>query len=120
MPIIGLPFDAFGAYLGARAEQMGIPFAPPTYPPSLVNYISSPTPPEAYAGKKILSIHGELDELVPYRFGREVIAGMATRAPGMDGKVEAWVQPDRGHVCTPEMVVKAADWFWYWGLSADK
>lgn len=114
-PIIGLPFEAFGPYLGARAEAAGLKFEPPTFPASMKEYIESPTPEGAYKGKKILSIHGELDELVPYRFGKEVIAGIQARAPA--GDVEVFVQKGRGHVCTPEMLARASEWFWRWGLS---
>jgi hypothetical protein len=115
VPIIGLPVDAFAAYLGARAEAMGIPFTPPTYPPSILGYIAAPEPAHAYTGKKILSIHGELDELVPYRFGQEKIAQIQSAAP--PGHVDVFVQEQRGHVCTPEMVQRAAEWFWRWGLT---
>lgn len=118
MPIIGLPFDAFAPYLGARAESLGLEFKPPTYPPSLVPYLNTPEPKDAYKGKKILAIHGELDELVPYRFGKETIARIQAEAPA--GDVEVYVQEQRGHVCTPEMVRKTAEWFWRWGLSQDK
>lgn len=114
-PIIGLPFEAFGPYLGARAEAGGLPFKPPTFPDSMRSYIESPTSEGAYEGKKILSIHGSLDELVPYRFGKDIIKGLIDKAP--DGEVEVFVQDGKGHVCTPEMLRRASEWFWRWGLS---
>lgn len=115
VPIIGLPFEAFGPYLGARAEAAGLQFKPPTFPDSIKAYIESPTPKGAYEGKKILSIHGALDELVPYRFGKDIIAKIQAEAP--KGEVEVFVQEGRGHVCTPEMLTRASEWFWRWGLS---
>lgn len=116
-PIIGLPFEAYGAYLGARAENSGLPFKAPTYPDSLRGYIESPTPEGAYKGKKILTIHGEVDELVPYRFGEKIIADIQRVAP--EGEVEVFVQEGKGHECTAEMLVRASEWFWRWGLSKE-
>jgi len=118
VPIIGLPFDAFEPYLGARAVDHGLTWGPPTFPPSLVPYVRAPEPSDAYKGKKILSIHGELDELVAYRFGKDKIAEIQRNAPA--GDVEVFVQEQRGHVCTPEMIKLTAEWFWRWGLSAPK
>jgi dienelactone hydrolase len=115
VPIIGLPVDAFAPYLGARAEAHGLAFTAPTLPPSLVPFLSIPEPEDAYSGKKILSIHGELDELVPYRFGKDKIAQIQKDAP--EGYVEVFVESGFGHVCTPEMVRRTAEWFWRWGLS---
>lgn len=114
-PIIGLPFEAFGAYLGARAVSQGLKWGPPTYPTSLVPLIQAPPLGEGYVGKKICSIHGGLDELVPYRFGKEKIAAVQAAAPR--GDVDVFVQEGRGHVCTPEMLCRASEWFWRWGLS---
>lgn len=115
MPIIGLPFEAFGPYLGARAEQGGLAFAPPIYPSTLRPYIESPRPEGAYKGRKILSIHGEIDELVPYRFGKETIAEIQKAAP--EGEVDVFVEQGKGHVCTPEMLRRAAAWFYRWGCT---
>jgi predicted esterase len=80
-----------------------------------VPLVAAPAPPNAYAGKKILSIHGAEDELVPYRHGRAKIAEVQAAAPA--GEVDVYVQDGRGHVCTPEMLRRASEWFWRWGLS---
>ncbi|GMK56131.1 hypothetical protein CspeluHIS016_0211870 [Cutaneotrichosporon spelunceum] len=115
-PIIGLPFESFGTYLGARAVQMGLSWGPPTYPDSLVPLITARAAPDAYKNKKILTLHGAQDELVPYRHGRAKIAEIQDAAPA--GDVEVFVQEGKGHVCTPEMLRAASEWFWRWGLSA--
>ncbi|BEI85789.1 hypothetical protein CcaverHIS002_0600760 [Cutaneotrichosporon cavernicola] len=94
-PIIGLPFEAFATYLGARAVQSGLSWGPPTYPKSLVPLISAPAQPNAYQGKKILSIHGAEDQLVSYRYGSAKIAEIQSAAPA--GDVEVFVQEGRGH-----------------------
>lgn len=115
MPIIGLPFEAFGPYLGARAVQGGLDFAPPIYPATLRPYIESREPESAYKDRKILSIHGEIDELVPYRFGKDKIAELKKNAP--EGHIEVFVQKGKGHVCTPDMLRRAAEWFYRWGCT---
>lgn len=77
--------------------------------------VTAPAPEPGYADKKILSIHGALDELVPYRLGKDKIAKI--QAGARPGDVEVYVQEGRGHVCTPEMLRRASEWFWRWGLS---
>jgi hypothetical protein len=52
---------------------------------------------------------------VPYRHGRAKIAEVQAAAPA--GEVDVYVQDGRGHVCTPEMLRRASEWFWRWGLS---
>jgi len=112
IPIIGLPFEAFARYLGARAEKMGLAFAPPLYPPSLKPIFDDPVPPDAYRGKKILSLHGEVDTLVPIALGRAELDRIA-----QNDDVEVWAQPGAGHVVTVEMMDKAAEWIWRWAMS---
>jgi len=115
IPIIGLPFEAFARYLGARAEQMGFAFEPPIYPPSLQPLFNDPVKPDAYTGKKILSIHGELDRLVPMAQGRAELDKIAAE----NKDVEVWAQPGAGHVVSVEMMDRTAEWIWRWAMSHD-
>lgn len=116
IPIIGLPFEAFTPCLKARAESLGFEFKPPIYPPSLKSLLEAPVPPGVYQGKKILSIHGETDTLVPYKFAEEVVQNIIAEAG--DGSVEVWVRDDTWHEVTPDMVKRTAEWIWRWALKA--
>ncbi|CAD6572983.1 MAG: hypothetical protein TREMPRED_000703 [Tremellales sp. Tagirdzhanova-0007] len=118
IPILGLPFESFARYVGARAIKLGFPFTPPTYPPSLRPLFESPVPHDAYVGKKILSLHGERDQLVPYHYGEADIETVLSRA-AIKGEMEVWKQEGAGHVVTVEMVKRTAEWIWRWALSAD-
>ena len=115
VPIIGLPWECFSRYVGARAIQLGFPFAPPIYPPALRPLFETSPPDGAYRGKKILSIHGEIDTLVPYSTGKDDIATILKRLP--DGHMEVWVQEGVGHTITVEMVKRTAEWIWRWALA---
>ncbi|TXT09115.1 hypothetical protein VHUM_02589 [Vanrija humicola] len=118
VPIIGLPPDSFVKYLSARAVSAGLKLAPPTFPASLRPWMEKKAKPGAYDGKKILTLHGAGDELVPYRYGQEDIR--AVLAAAAEGEVEIWVQDGVGHICSPEMLGRTAQWFWRWGLSEPK
>ncbi|KAL1407506.1 hypothetical protein Q8F55_006939 [Vanrija albida] len=119
VPIIGLPPDSFVKYLSARAVSAGLQLAPPTFPASLRPWMERRATPGAYAGKKILTLHGAGDELVPYRHGQDDIRAVLAAAEA-EGDVEIWVQDGVGHICSPEMLGRAAQWFWRWGLSEAK
>jgi hypothetical protein len=116
-------------YLKARAEGLDIEWAPPTYPPSLRDYFERPTQPGVYAGKKILSIHGGADKLVPYHLGKDEIARIAeaVKAAGSDssgavggkGELEVKIMEGSGHIVNAEMVRMTAEWVWKWALSAE-
>ena len=116
IPTIGLPWTAFARYLGARAEGMGLKYEPPLYPPSLNRVLDVPFSPGPYAGKKILSLHGEVDRLVPYAQGKEDLDGIV--AAGQPGDVEVWVQEGAGHVVTEAMIQRAAGWVVKWAVAA--
>jgi fermentation-respiration switch protein FrsA (DUF1100 family) len=118
IPIIGLPFESFRKYLRARAISLGYAFEPPIYPPSLRPLLESPPPEGCYKGKKILSIHGEVDTLVPMAQGKEDIQAVVDGAK--EGDVEVWVQKGAGHVVTVEMARKTAEWVWKWAVQGDQ
>jgi predicted esterase len=114
IPIIGLPSETYSRYLGARAEQMGFKFEPPIYPPSLRDYFDDPVKPDAYTGKKILSIHGELDTLVPIAQGQPELDQIAADNEDM----EIYIQKEAGHVLSVDMLDQTAKWVWKWAIAA--
>ncbi|RSH95099.1 hypothetical protein EHS25_000185 [Saitozyma podzolica] len=116
IPIIGLPFTSFAPYLRARAHKMGLAWTPPLYPPSLRPLLEAPAPPNAYRGKKILSIHGADDTLVPIKEGQKDLDKIVKEAE--QGDVKVWVVEGKGHVVTGEMVTRTAEWVWRWALQA--
>ena len=118
IPIIGLPWDAFHLYLGARARDMGLEFAPPLYPPSLKSILETPRRAGCYAGKKILSIHGSIDTLVPFDQGKLQIEAAQREIEEQGGKMEIWVKEAAGHVVTTDMVRRVGDWVWRFALSS--
>lgn len=86
---------------------------PRLLPAATVKYLCSPAPPGVYQGKKILSLHGELDQMIPPEFGDEAWKAIAPQlAAG-----ERWWHERRGHVISEEMVQKTAQWFWLHGLT---
>ena len=90
---------------------MGLSFTPPLFPPAL-SRMFTPTVKGCYSGKKILSIHGEIDTLVPYSHGADSIALARKECVESGGEMEIFVQDGAGHVVTPEMLKRVADWVW--------
>ncbi|WVR08863.1 hypothetical protein IAU60_005922 [Kwoniella sp. DSM 27419] len=117
IPIIGLPFESFPKYMGPRAASLSIPFEPPTYPPSLRPLLEGEVDHTSYQGKKILSLHGAEDTLVPLEKGRaDIDEVMRVVNASAGGRAELWSQDGAGHVCSPEMLRRTADWIWTHGL----
>ncbi|WVW79583.1 hypothetical protein I302_101552 [Kwoniella bestiolae CBS 10118] len=117
IPIIGLPFESFPKYMGPRAESLNIPFTPPTYPPSLLPLLEGDVDHSNYKGKKILTIHGGHDKLVPLDKGQkdiEEILRVVNASEG--GKAEIYVDDETGHAVSREMVRRTAEWVWEFGL----
>ncbi|WVQ93019.1 hypothetical protein IAU59_000082 [Kwoniella sp. CBS 9459] len=118
IPIIGLPFESFPKYMGPRAESLSIPFKAPTYPPSLRPLLEGEVDHSSYRGKKILTLHGARDKLVPLDKGLVDIEEVLRVVNGSEGgKAELWSQDNAGHVCSDEMLRRTADWIWTYGLS---
>lgn len=72
-------------------------------------------PEGCYKHKKILSIHGRDDSLVPVKNAENELAQAV-----MEGKgdVEVYVQEGAGHVLTEEAMGMMVEWIWKWGLEA--
>ncbi|ODO05360.1 hypothetical protein L198_02053 [Cryptococcus wingfieldii CBS 7118] len=123
IPIIGLPFESLPKYLGARALNNGLTWGPPTYPPSLQRMIEPfrdlTFEQKAYSGKKILTMHGKEDKLVPFGQGEgdiKQIEDWAEHGTEKGGICAIDVQDNVGHVCTVQMLKKAAEWTWRYAL----
>ncbi|OCF56102.1 hypothetical protein L486_06043 [Kwoniella mangroviensis CBS 10435] len=117
IPIIGLPFESFPKYMGPRAESLNIPFEPPTYPPSLVPVLEGDVDHSNYKGKKILTIHGGHDKLVPLEKGLKDIEKILDAVNDSEGgKADIYVDDKTGHAVSKEMVWKTAEWVWEYGL----
>lgn len=114
VPLIGLPFTSLEPCLRARAEGLGLAWAPPLFPPSLAGLLTSPRPEGAFRGKRILTIHGGNDKLVPYAAGKDEIDRIKDEVEGggQGGKVSVQVMEGLGHVVTADMVKMTAEWIW--------
>ena len=116
IPMLGLPYTAVPKYLGTRAVKSGLPAGPPTCPPSIESLFEpKSTDAHAYTGKKILSLQGAADSMVPFSEGEQDIE--AVRRVIGDGSLEVWQQDGIGHMLTPEMVRRASGWITRWALS---
>ncbi|ORX39252.1 Alpha/Beta hydrolase protein [Kockovaella imperatae] len=118
IPIQGLPLECHLPYLKARALGMNLAFEPPLCPPTLLPILESPVSDSAYWGKKILTIHGGADDVVPYAVGKEIITGMQKKA--QPGDVEIVILPGIEHTVTPEMVQHSAAWVYKWAISRER
>ena len=96
---------------------MGFTVEPPIYPPSLNRVLEAPIPKDCYIGKKILSIHGEVDPVVPYSGGEAEIKNVIDSV-GPDGACEIIIQPGVGHEKTQYMVRRLAEWIYRWAVAA--
>jgi predicted esterase len=95
---------------------MGLRWEAPLVPPSIRKFTEVPVEAERYAGKKILSIHGASDELVPVRRGQEDL--MAIQEVAKEG-MELWIVDGVGHAVTADMVKRTGEWVWRWALSEE-
>ena len=100
-----------------RAEKNGLTWEAPSMPASLLSlldridpdakqYRSTDAMRNPYLGKKILSMHGGADKLVPY----SCCATFEERLEvGKDGFKEIVVEGGKGHVVTDAMLSKLAE-----------
>jgi hypothetical protein len=117
VPMISIPSEALGGLLTARVRKLAAQGVNTHYPPAVANYFESRPAADAYAHKKILAIYGKEDRMLPPRFGQEALDLITSRAV-QAGDVVQFVQENKGHVISAEMVGRAAEWFWRWSLSA--
>lgn len=88
---------------------------PPLLPAATRKWFFDQPPASVYRGKKILSLHGAEDNVVPFKISEESFPPIQAACP--PGDVEKWIQPGAGHLCSPEMVQRGAEWFYRWGVA---
>lgn len=96
---------------------MGLRWEPPLVPPSITKFTEVAVEAERYAGKKILSIHGAADQLVPIAQGKEDLD--AIQAVVGDG-MEVWVVDGVGRAVTEDMVKRTGEWVWRWAMRSEE
>lgn len=115
MPIIAVPADALGRVHTARFRAEGILGTDKMYYPQRTrDFYEVHKGAEPYRGKKILALCGGVDEVIPPRLGMgewDDVVGLLG-----DDSARMVVQENAGHICTPEMVAHAAEWFYRWGV----
>lgn len=115
VPIIAVPADALGRVHTARFRAEGILGTDKMYYPSRTRaFYEDKQGAAPYAGRKILALCGGVDEVIPPRLGQQEWQDVVDLL-GPENAVQ-WIQPGRGHICTPEMVGRAAEWFLRWGV----
>lgn len=107
-----------------RATKSEIDFSPPYLPQNLLNlldtldpdsveYTSSNESNNPYINKKILILHGEKDELVPWDCCKEFVDGLNV---GEKGEKKVFLEKDRGHETSSLMVTELVKWIVQHGL----
>ncbi|KLT41821.1 hypothetical protein CC85DRAFT_246861 [Cutaneotrichosporon oleaginosum] len=115
-PIVSIPPEFLAGIL-TRRFRVPPPDDPDNIIPSAVRAaFEMKAPPGSYRNKKILSVHGAIDETIPVRLAKDEFA----RIRGETDTLEVFVQDGMGHVVTPEMVSQVAKWFWRWGCCAQR
>lgn len=89
---------------------------PAAYGPALDKFYLLPE--GGYEGKKIFCLYGELDMVIPVQIGLEQLAKNKANAESLPGGLlESYIQKNRGHVITPEMVVLLSAFFHRHGIA---
>ena len=70
-----------------------------------------------FGGKKILTIHGAEDRLVPYEQGERDIKRIQGEVEEGGGVMKVQVLAGLGHVVTVDMVKMTAEWIWKYCLT---
>ncbi|BGP66207.1 hypothetical protein NBRC10512v2_007605 [Rhodotorula toruloides] len=125
VPIVGSP--STHTLLTNRAANLPAPAGPlplsaPYFPRTLMSLFDALDPDrttrDRWTGKKICVLSGADDHLVDYYKGGSDKFVEKLRECGVE--VDAWVQPNTGHACTPEMIERICDFIWRRGLSPEK
>jgi predicted esterase len=112
--MITLPSEALGGLLTARVAKLKAQGINTYMPESIKQGFYNPTT-QQYKGKKILSVHGKLDKLIPFRFAQPKLDEiLAQDSSGKD--IQQHIQEGKGHAVSPEMVSKAAEWVYIHGF----
>jgi len=125
IPMLGCP--AYRVLMKHRAASNNVPFEPPYMPRSLLSLLErtdpdsvdytnpSPSSPSdnPYLGKKILALHGEADELVPWECTKAFADALEV---GAHGRKEVKLEPGRGHECSAFMLAELVKWVVRYGM----
>lgn len=111
--MITIPSEALEENLLERAGQMQVKEL--IYPPGVQNHLQERPATGAYRNKKILSMHGGLDFLMPVQRCIPIVDRI--RADSYPGHVDLYIDPEVGHKVSQNMVKRAAEWCWRWGLT---
>lgn len=107
-----------------RATKSELEFKPPYMPQSLLHLLERLDPDSAsytstdssinpYLDKKILVLHGEKDELVPWDCCKAFVEGLQV---GEKGEKKVFIEQDKGHETTSLMVGELVKWMVLHGL----
>lgn len=114
VPIASVPSDGLHKLQIGKFVPEGALGTDVHYPPETQRFYMTPAPPGAYVGKKILAINGDVDDLCPPHLA-EPEWERVVREAGPASAVQ-YVAEGVGHIVTPVMVRKAAEWFYRWGV----
>jgi hypothetical protein len=106
-----MPSESLGPLFMARKLPPGSPDT--LLPPSTKEFFLASSVEGTYKDKKILSLHGALDMIMPHAWGQADWDRIAAECPA----AAMHVQPDAGHIVSTEMVRMTAEWLWYYGLT---
>ena len=112
--------------MSSRAEQSGVPVAPPFFPQSFMELIARNDPAatphmaqdkeNSFRGKKILVICGKEDTLVPWSASEKFVNELDI-GENQGGVKEVVVEPGVGHTCSPGMIKAAVAFMWKYALT---
>lgn len=115
VPIIAVPADALGRVHTARFRAEGVLGTDKMYYPKRTQeFYEKKVGAAPYKGRKILALCGGVDEVIPPRLGMDEWNDVVQLLGPENAQMV--VQDNAGHICTPEMVGRAAEWFYKWGV----
>lgn len=120
--MLGCP--SYRVLMRQRAQANGLPYAPPYMPESLSTLLESMDPDSSdstssdssgnpFLGKKILVLHGDKDELVPWEASKSFVDGLQV---GPGGEKRVCIEPGRGHETSAYMMEELAKFLIKHGL----
>ena len=122
IPLLGCP--SYRVLMAHRANLSDLPYGPPYMPESLETLLARTDPDSVayesldpsknpFLGKKILILHGETDEVVPWECSKRFVDGLEV---GPSGKKQISLEPGRGHETSSFMISELAKWIVEYGM----
>jgi hypothetical protein len=106
--------------MSKRAIDNGLPFGPPTFPDTLLQFIKSTDPAAStlditssskdanpFVDKRILVLSGAADKMVPWEASKAFVEALHVDT-NRGGVKQVFVQDGVGHECTEEMTSRLA------------